>query len=117
MPEIPNVTPSIINAPGASAKVSMESGRIASGIGAAIQMAAGSANLSTALSVNCTRVSICAVGCDIRYQVGVGAQVATLTTHFIGERDTRDFVVQPGSHIAVIRAGTVSGVLEVSELS
>lgn len=113
----PDVTPTVIVTPSSSVRVAMEAGNIASKLGASRQLSAGVASANTALTDTCTRVSLCAVGGDIRYQIGVGAQTALATSHFLGERDTRDIAVLPGSHIAVMRAGSVSAVLELSELS
>lgn len=87
------------------------------GIGAARQLAAGSSNANTALTVACRRISIHARLADIRYAVGTGAQTASATTHFIAMGERLDIDVPANAQIAVIRAGATDGVLEVSELT
>jgi len=61
-----------------------------------------------------------AVGADIRYSIGVGAQTANASTsHFIAAGERLDLRVQPSSQIAVIRnlAATANGTLELTELA
>jgi hypothetical protein len=79
-------------------------------------LAAGATSASTALAATCRRVSIRARGADIRYVIGVGAQTANASSHFIGNGERLDWSVPEGAHIAVIRGGTVDGVLSVSEM-
>lgn len=81
------------------------------------QLAAGASSANTALTSNVTRISIRAVGADIRYSVGRTAQTANATTsHFIANGERLDIAVPAPANIAVIRAGTTSGTLELSEL-
>ena len=84
--------------------------------GVARQLAAGSSSTNTALSTNVFRVSIRAVGADIRFEIGAVAQTATTSSHFIANGERLDFAVPPGANIAVIRAGSTSGTLELTEL-
>jgi hypothetical protein len=86
-------------------------------IGSAKQLAAGATSASTALTATCRRVSIHARLADIRYAVGTGTQTASATTHFIAMGERLDFDVPASAQIGVIRAGTVDGVLEVTELA
>jgi hypothetical protein len=85
--------------------------------GAARQLAAGSTTANTALTAGVFRISMRAVGADIRFAVGAGSQTANATTsHFIANGERLDFAVPPGANIAVIRDGSTNGTLEVTEL-
>lgn len=85
--------------------------------GAARQLAAGSTTANTALTAGVFRISMRAVGADIRFAVGAGTQTANATTsHFIANGERLDFAVPPGANIAVIRDSTTNGTLEVTEL-
>jgi hypothetical protein len=85
--------------------------------GAARQLAAGATTANTALTAGVFRISIRAVGADIRFAVGAGSQTANATTsHFIANGERLDFAVPPGANIAVIRDGSTNGTLEVTEL-
>ena len=86
--------------------------------GVARQLAAGAASANTALSAGVGRISIYARNADIRYAVGSTAQTANASTsHFIAAGERLDIDVPASPNIAVIRAGTVDGVLELTELS
>ena len=85
-------------------------------VGTARQLAAGASSANTALSSGVFRISVRATGGDIRFSIGQGTQTATATSHFIGQDERLDFSVTSGSNIAVIRAGSSNGVLEVTEL-
>jgi hypothetical protein len=84
--------------------------------GVARQLAAGASSVNTALTSTCRRVSMHARTADIRYSIGAGAQTATSTSHFIAMGERLDFDVPASAQIAVIRAGSTDGVLELSEL-
>ena len=85
--------------------------------GAARQLAAGSTTANTALTAGVFRISMRAVNADIRFAVGAGSQTANATTsHFIANGERLDFAVPPDANIAVIRDGSTSGTLEVTEL-
>ena len=85
--------------------------------GVARQLAAGATSANTALSGGVYRISMRAVGADIRFEIGQGAQTASATTsHFIADGERLDFAVAASSQIAVIRDASTSGTLEVSEL-
>ena len=85
--------------------------------GLARQLTAGSASANTALTAGVFRISMRAVGADIRFSIGTGSQTATSSSHFIANGERLDFAVPPGANIAVLRNGTTNGTLEVTELS
>ena len=80
------------------------------------QLAAGSASANTALTTNCRRISVRAVGADIRYAIGSSSQTASASTHFIANGERIDLAVPSTPNIAVIRNATTDGTLEVTEL-
>ena len=84
--------------------------------GAARQLAAGSTTANNALSAGVFRVSMRATGADIRFAIGPSAQTATTSSHFIANGERLDFAVDPTANIAVLRAGTTNGTLELTEL-
>lgn len=85
--------------------------------GAARQLAAGATTANTALTAGVFRISMRAVGADIRFALGAGSQTANATTsHFIANGERLDFAVPPDANIAVIRDGSTNGTLEVTEL-
>jgi hypothetical protein len=80
------------------------------------QLAAGSASVNTTLTSTCRRISVRAVGADIRYRIGSTSQTASATSHFIANGERLDLAVPATPNIAVIRNATTSGTLEVTEL-
>lgn len=80
------------------------------------QLAAGSASANTALTSTCRRVSVRAVGADIRYAIGSSSQTASATSHFIANGERLDLAVPATPNIAVIRNASTDGTLEVTEL-
>ena len=85
--------------------------------GLARQLTAGSTTSNTALTAGVFRISMRAVGADIRFSIGTGTQTATSSSHFIANGERLDFALPPGANIAVLRNGTTDGTLEVTELS
>ncbi len=85
-------------------------------VGLARQLAAGAASANTALTASCRRISIFARNADIRYSIGASAQTASSTSHYIATGERLDMDVPANANIAVIRAGTTDGTLEVTEL-
>lgn len=81
------------------------------------QLSAGSTSANTALTTTCRRISIKAIGADIRYAIGSSSQTASATTHFIGNGERLDLAMPATPNIAVIRNGSTSGTLELTELS
>ena len=85
--------------------------------GLARQLAAGATSANTVISGHVYRISMRAVGADIRFELGMGAQTANATTsNFIADGERLDFACASGSQIAVIRDGSDDGVLELTEL-
>lgn len=86
--------------------------------GAAYQLTTTSGSqVSQALTAGVFRISMRAVGADLRFEIGAGTQTANATTsHFIANGERLDFAVPPGANIAVIRDATTNGTLEVTEL-
>ncbi len=85
--------------------------------GIAHQLAAGAASANYALTAGVFRISMRAVGADIRFAIGQGAQTASASnSHFIANGERLDFAITNGANIAVIRDDTTDGVLEVTEL-
>ena len=85
--------------------------------GIAHQLAAGAASASYALTAGVFRISMRAVGADIRFAIGQGTQTADASTsHFIADGERLDFAITNGAYIAVIRDASTDGVLEVTEL-
>ena len=81
------------------------------------QLAAGASSANTALSAGVYRISMRAVGADIRFAIGQGTQTASATAcHFIADGERLDFAITNGAYIAVIRDASTDGVLEVTEL-
>lgn len=85
--------------------------------GVARQLAAGAASTNVALTAGVNRVSLYARGADIRYAVGSSSQTASGTSHFIALGERLDIDVPATANIAAIRAGSVDGTLEITELS
>ncbi len=84
--------------------------------GVARQLAAGSTSVNTALTSSCRRISMRAVGADIRYSIGTSTQTASATSHLIGIGERLDVAVTATPNIAVLQAGSTNGTLEVTEL-
>ena len=85
--------------------------------GTARQLTAGSASSNTVLTSTTRRISMRAVGADIRFSIGAGAQTANgNTSNFIANGERLDFAIPLGAQIAVIRDGTINGTLELTEL-
>lgn len=80
------------------------------------QLSAASSSANTALTATISRISIRAVGADIRYSIGPVAQTATATSHFIANGERLDVSVPLNANIAVLRNGTTDGTLELTEL-
>lgn len=81
------------------------------------QLAAGATSVNTTLTATITRISMRAVGADIRFSIGAVTQTATATSHFIASGERLDFAVPPNANIAVLRNAATSGTLEVTELA
>lgn len=84
--------------------------------GVARQLASTSSSTNTALTATISRISMRAVGADIRYRIGSGSQTATATSHYIANGERLDVAVPQNANIAVLRNATTDGTLEVTEL-
>jgi len=84
--------------------------------GVARQIAADGTSSNTALTATCRRLSMRAVGADMRYAVGSSSQTATASSHFIAKGERLDVALPVTPNIAVIRDASDNGVLEVTEL-
>ena len=84
-------------------------------VGAAKQRSASTTSANIALTSTTKRVSIKAVGADMRYEFGGSTIEATTTSHYIADGERLDFACPEGSYIAV---ETISGTgtLEITEL-
>jgi hypothetical protein len=82
------------------------------------QLAVSGTSAHVALSSNCTRLSIMAIGGACRYTWAATIPTASATTdHYIAEGERLDIAVEPGSTIAAIRAtGSSATALEITEL-
>ena len=83
--------------------------------GTARALSAGSSSMTTTLTDSISRISIRAVGADIRFDIGAGT-VDAANGHFIADGERLDFAVPFGAKIAVKRDGTDNGTLELTEL-
>ena len=82
------------------------------------QLSAGAATANTALTTTCRRISMRAVGANIRYNIAAVATTANAdTSHYIAQDERLDLLVPENANIAVIRDATTNGVLELTELS
>ena len=84
-------------------------------VGAAKQLSATTYSANIALTSTTRRVSIKAVGADMRYAFGGPIIAATTTSHYIADGERLDFACAEGSYIAV-RTVSGSGDLEITEL-
>lgn len=80
------------------------------------QLAAGATSSNTALTTTCRRISIIATGAAIRYSVGSTSQTASATSHYVAEDERVDLRLPATPNIAVIRAGGIDAVVELTEL-
>ena len=84
--------------------------------GVARQITVDGTSANTALTATCRRLSMRAVGADMRYAVGSSSQTATASSHFIAVGERLDIALPATPNIAVIRNASTDGVLEVTEL-
>lgn len=79
-------------------------------------LAAGASSASETLTASCVRLSLVALTADVAFRVGIGAQTAVATDHYLSVGERMEIRVLAGSTIAAIRAGTVDGTMRISEL-
>ena len=84
--------------------------------GVARQITADGTSSNIALTATCRRLSMRAVGADMRYKIGSSSQTATVSSHFIAKGERLDVALPVTPNIAVIRDASDNGVLEVTEL-
>ena len=94
-------------------------------VGVSKQLSAGTTSVNIALTSTTKRVSIKAVGADMRYVIGdpefnsanppVAQIEATTTSHYIADGERLDFACPEGTFIAV-RTVSGTGALEITEL-
>lgn len=81
------------------------------------QLSAGGTSDRVGLTSGLRAVRLCARGADVRFAVGTFSVVASNTDHFLAEGYSIEFPLRSGDdYIAAIRASTVDGALEISEL-
>lgn len=83
-------------------------------LGTARSVAMGAVSANVALTATTRRVSIHATAAGF-YSIGVGAQTATFSSHYIGAGERLDIDVAANTQIAALRS-TTDGVLYISEL-
>ena len=85
-------------------------------VGAAKQRSATTDSAYIALTSTTRRVSIKAVGADMRYRFGTSSSdTASATSHYIADGERLDFACPEGTFIAV-RTVSGTGALEITEL-
>ena len=84
-------------------------------VGTAKQRSATTTSANIALTSTTRRVSIKAVGADMRYAFGGSTITATTTSHYIADGERLDFACPEGTNIAAI-AVSGTGALEITEL-
>ena len=92
-------------------------GAVVFALGTPRTIAVGAASVNLALTSTCRFVSlITGAGTHIHFSIGVGAQTATGSSHYLrtGERIT--VAVGPNTNIAAIQ-GSAAGTLFISELT
>ena len=86
-------------------------------IGTARTIAIGPTSVNLALSPTCRFVSIITgAGTHIHFAVGVGAQTATTSSHYLKAGERLFFAVPADANIAAIQ-GSAAGTLFISELT
>jgi len=84
--------------------------------GVARQLAFTSTSANTELTSTCRRISMLARGADCRYSIGSSSQTASATSHYVASGERIDLALPATPNIAVIRAGSTDGTLELTEL-
>jgi len=86
-------------------------------LGTARQLAYGATTANLALTNTCRFITmIAAGGTHIHYQIGVGAQTATGTSHYLAVGQRMTLAVPFGANIAALQ-GSAAGTLYISELT
>ena len=86
-------------------------------LGASRQIANGMTSADIALSPTCRFVALALSGGNhCHYQIGVGAQTASTSTHYLHTDERIFLAVLPNSRIAGIQGGGGSTTLHITEL-
>lgn len=87
-------------------------------LGTARSQAIGATSANIALTSTCRYVSLqCAGGTHCHFTIGVGAQTATSSSHYLRTGERLTLAVAPGSNIAVIQGTGASTILHITELT
>lgn len=87
------------------------------GLGAARTITLGAASVNQALTSTCRFVSlICVGGTHCHFTIGVGAQTATSSSHYLKTGERIILSVPAGSNIAAIQGAGSSTTLFITEL-
>lgn len=85
--------------------------------GVSRSQAIGTTSANLALTSTCRFISItCAGGTHCHYQIGVGAQTATASSHYLRTGERLTLAVPVGANIAVIQGTGASTTLFITEL-
>ena len=86
-------------------------------VGTARTITLGASSVNLALTSTCRFVSlICTGGTHCHYQIGVGAQTASTTTHYLKTGERINLAVPIGANIAAIQGAGASATLFITEL-
>lgn len=86
-------------------------------VGTARTIALGASSVNLALTSTCRFISIlCTGGTHCHYQIGVGAQTASATTHYLRTSERITLAVPIGANIAAIQGSGASTTLFITEL-
>lgn len=86
-------------------------------VGTARSQAIGVTSANLALTSTCRFISItCTGGTHCHYQIGVGAQTATSSSHYLRTGERLTLAVPIGANIAVIQGTGASTTLFITEL-
>ena len=101
-----------------SGTFSTEVGTTVLQLGTARSQAIGATTSNIALTSTCRFVSLsCLGGTHCHFQIGVGAQTATASSHYLRTGERLNLMVNPGSNIAVIQGTGASTTLHITELT
>jgi hypothetical protein len=86
-------------------------------VGTARTITLGPSSVNLALTSTCRFISIlCTGGTHCHYQIGVGAQTASATTHYLRTSERITLAVPIGANIAAIQGSGSSTTLFITEL-
>jgi len=86
-------------------------------VGTARTITLGATSVNQVLTSTCRFVSlICTGGTHCHYQIGVGTQTASASTHYLKTGERVNFAVPIGANIAAIQGSGSSTILYITEL-